>query len=41
MKTITITQQDIWMATRPTVQKSKKTYTRKVKHKKRSVLSFD
>ncbi len=33
MKTIQITQQEIWSATRPTIQKSKKTYTRKIKHK--------
>jgi hypothetical protein len=33
MKTITITQQEIWMAMRPAVQKNKKKYTRKEKHK--------
>jgi hypothetical protein len=33
MKIITITQQEIWMAMRPTVQKNKKKYTRKEKHK--------
>ncbi len=33
MKTIQITQQEIWSATRPMIQKSKKTYTRKIKHK--------
>jgi len=34
MKTIEVTIQDIWMATRPNIQKSKKKYTRKKKHKK-------
>lgn len=34
MKTITITQQEIWAATRPMVQKSKKIYNRKDKHKR-------
>lgn len=33
MKTIEVTMQEIWMATRPIVQKSKKDYTRKRKHK--------
>jgi hypothetical protein len=33
MKTIEITIQEIWAATRHTVQKSKKSYTRKRKHK--------
>ena len=33
MKTIEVTMQEIWMATRPMVQKSKKDYTRKRKHK--------
>jgi hypothetical protein len=33
MKTIEITIQEIWAATRPVVQKSKKQYTRKQKHK--------
>ena len=33
MKTIEITIQEIWAATRPIVQKSKKCYTRKKKHK--------
>ena len=33
MKTIEITIQEIWAATRPIVQKSKKSYTRKRKHK--------
>lgn len=35
LQTIEITIQEIWMATRPSVQKSKKTYTRKAKHKNR------
>jgi hypothetical protein len=33
MKTIEITMQEIWQATRPIIQKSKKAYTRKQKHK--------
>ena len=33
MKTIEITMQEIWSATRPIVYKSKKQYTRKEKHK--------
>jgi hypothetical protein len=34
MEKIEITMQEIWQATRPIIQKSKKTYTRKKKHKK-------
>lgn len=34
MKTIQITLQEKWMACRPLIQKSKKVYTRKPKHKK-------
>lgn len=34
MKTVQVTMQDIWAATRPNIQKSKKAYTRKSKHKK-------
>ena len=33
MKTIELTMKEIWQATRPIVQKSKKSYTRKVNHK--------
>lgn len=33
MKTIQLTQQEIFQATRPSVYKNKKTYTRKTKHK--------
>jgi hypothetical protein len=33
MKKIEVTMQEIWAATRPIVQKSKKTYNRKPKHK--------
>ena len=33
MKTIELTMNEIWMATKPTIQKSKKSYTRKTKHK--------
>lgn len=35
MKTIQVTMQEIWMATRPIVQKDKKLYSRKDKHKKK------
>jgi hypothetical protein len=35
MKKIVVTQQEIWAATRPNVHKSKKTYKRKSKHKKK------
>lgn len=34
MEKIEVTMQEIWQATRPIVQKSKKSYTRKKKHKK-------
>jgi hypothetical protein len=34
MKAIEITIQEIWAATRPIVQKSKKQYNRKKKHRK-------
>lgn len=30
---IEVTMQDIWKETRPSIQKSKKAYTRKIKHK--------
>jgi hypothetical protein len=33
MKTIEITIQEIWQATRPIVYKSKKSYSRKQKHR--------
>ncbi len=33
MKTIELTMKEIWDATKPRIQKSKKSYTRKVKHK--------
>lgn len=33
MKTVELTLQEIRMATRPNIYKSKKTYTRKTKHK--------
>lgn len=33
MKKVELTMQEIWMATRPLVQKNKKKYTRKPKHK--------
>lgn len=33
MKQIVLTQQEIWMATRPIIQRSKKVYSRKNKHK--------
>jgi len=34
MKTIEVTIQEIWMVTRPNIQRNKKKYTRKSKHKK-------
>jgi hypothetical protein len=36
MKTVQLTLQEIRMATRPNVYKSKKAYTRKVKHKEKA-----
>jgi hypothetical protein len=33
LQNITVTQQEIWMATRPNVYRNKKKYTRKSKHK--------
>ncbi len=33
MKTVELTMNEIWQETRPTIQKSKKSYTRKTKHK--------
>jgi hypothetical protein len=33
MKTVELTMKEIWAATKPIVQKSKKTYSRKQKHK--------
>lgn len=33
METIQVTQQELWQATRPVIQKNKKKYTRKSKHK--------
>jgi hypothetical protein len=33
METIQVTQQEIWQATRPTIQRNRKKYTRKSKHK--------
>lgn len=34
MKTVQVTMQDIWAATRPNIQISKKAYNRKSKYKK-------
>ena len=34
MEKIQVTMQEIWEATRPVIQKNKKKYTRKKKHKK-------
>jgi hypothetical protein len=34
MKTIIVTQQEIYDAMRPSVEKNKKKYNRKIKHKK-------
>jgi hypothetical protein len=36
MEKIQVTMQEIWEATRPVIQKNKKKYTRKSKHKKRN-----
>jgi hypothetical protein len=33
MEKIQVTLQEIWQATRPVIQKNKKKYTRKAKHK--------
>ena len=37
MKQVELTIQEIWQATRPIVQKSKKSYTRKQKHKNKNI----
>jgi hypothetical protein len=37
MKTVELTMKEIWVATRPIVQKSKKTYSRKQKHKNKEL----
>jgi len=36
MKTIELTIQEIWAATRPVVYKNKKQYSRKEKHKRKN-----
>ena len=33
LEQIIVTQQEIWMATRPNIYRNKKKYTRKYKHK--------
>ena len=33
MEKIELTMQEIWQATRPVIQKNRKKYTRKLKHK--------
>ncbi len=33
LEVITVTQEEIWMATRPNVYRNRKKYTRKSKHK--------
>jgi hypothetical protein len=38
MEKIQVTMQEIWEATRPIVQKNKKKYNRKSKHKKKNDL---
>jgi len=35
MKKIKITQQDIWDASRPAIERNRKKYTRKKKHKEK------
>jgi hypothetical protein len=37
MEKIQVTLQEIWEATRPIIQKNKKKYTRKSKHKKQEL----
>jgi hypothetical protein len=39
MKQIVLTQQEIWMATRHLIQRSKKVYSRKNKH--RNFINFE
>jgi hypothetical protein len=34
MKQIELTMQEIWQATRPAIQRNKKKYSRKTKHKR-------
>jgi hypothetical protein len=34
MEKIQVTMQELWQATRPVIQKNRKKYTRKSKHKK-------
>jgi hypothetical protein len=36
MEKIQVTMQEIWQATRPVIQKNKKRYTRKSKHKQQN-----
>ena len=37
MKQVELTIQEIWQATRPVVYKSKKSYSRKKKHKNKNI----
>ena len=37
MKTITITQEEIYQATRPNIYRNRKKYTRKNKHRNKSI----
>jgi hypothetical protein len=39
MEKVQVTMQEIWEATRPVVQKNKKKYNRKNKHKKKNTNS--
>lgn len=41
MKTIEVSMQEIWMTTRPMVQRSKKVYSRKLKHKNKNLNCDD
>ena len=41
MKTIEVTIQEIWQATRPIVHKNKKAYNRKEKHKNRKITYYE
>jgi len=37
MEKIELTMQEIWQATRPVIQKNRKKYTRKSKHKNQNI----
>ena len=37
LREVEITQQDVWDATRPAIERNKKKYTRKNKHKEKKI----